>query len=268
MNPTLEKLHDIENNGYQIDFGNVFNHAFDNYKKIALYAGLVLFIFAFIFFVLFFMSFGLYITSLNIESVNNQLIENLEHHKNLDGPMVSMVLSILVLSLVLTPFSAGFYKMSERADKDLEFKFSSMFAYYKSPYFFRIILASILNAIISMLITTMILSLLTMANINQFGIILLSNYLTSFLVYLFTFLTIPLVIFGNLNAIDAIKHSILIVSKQPFVLAGLLITSIIGALVGFMGCCIGLIFTLPFLYSMNYAIYNAIIGVDDTIENE
>ena len=45
MNQTLEQLENIEKNGYQLDFGNVFNHAFENYKKIALYAGLVLFVF-------------------------------------------------------------------------------------------------------------------------------------------------------------------------------------------------------------------------------
>lgn len=49
MNQTEERLLDIEKNGYQIDFANVFNHAFENYKKIALYAGLVLFVFSILF---------------------------------------------------------------------------------------------------------------------------------------------------------------------------------------------------------------------------
>src|SRR6478752_9034169 len=152
MNQTLEKLQYIEKNGYQIDFGNVFNEAFENYKKIALYAGLVLFIFVFIFFALFLMNFGLYLSTLNIDNVNNQLIENLEHQKNLDPTMISMGFSILIICLLLTPFSAGFYKMADRADKNQEFKFSSMFSYYKTPYFFNIIAASILNAIIRTLI--------------------------------------------------------------------------------------------------------------------
>jgi hypothetical protein len=262
MNTIKERLNDIEKNGYQLDFGNVFNHAFENYKKIALYAGLVLFVFSFFFLVFFTMSFGFYLKSLNIDNLNNQLIENLEHQKSLETPMVLMVLSIIILSLLLTPFSAGFYKMSERADKHQEFKFSSMFAYYKTSYFFNIIVASILNALLSMLISTIMLSLLTLVNINQFGFILLANYSVSFFVYLFTFLTIPFIIFGNLKAIDAIKHSFLIVLKQPFVLAGLLILAVIGAAAGLMGCCIAVFFTLPFLYSMNYAIYSAIVGID------
>jgi hypothetical protein len=33
-------------------------------------------------------------------------------------------------------------------------------------------------------------------------------------------------------------------------------------MVGFIGCCIGVFFTLPFMYSMYYAMYNDIIGFD------
>ncbi|MBW4360974.1 hypothetical protein [Flavobacterium taihuense] len=268
MNQTIERLHDIEKNGYQLDFANVFNHAFENYKKIALYAGLVIFIFAFIFTLIYFMSFGLYLKSISLDNVNNQLIENLQHQKSLDAPLVSMVFSILILSLLMAPFSAGFYKMAEHADHDKEFKFINMFNFYRNPYFINIIIATILNAIINMLISTTIISLLNLININQFGLTLLANYSVSFFVYVLTFLTIPLIIFGDLKAIPAIKHSILIVIKQPIVLIGLMVVAIIGAFVGIMGCCIGLFFTIPFLYSMNYAIYTAIVGIDAPQDTE
>ena len=42
---TQERIELIRNQGYSIDFGNIFNHAFENYKKIALYAGLMIFVF-------------------------------------------------------------------------------------------------------------------------------------------------------------------------------------------------------------------------------
>jgi uncharacterized membrane protein YesL len=268
MNSTLERLNEIEKNGYQLDFGNVFNHAFENYKKIALYAGLVLFILIFVLGVIYFMSVGVYLKSLNLENVNKQLIENLEHQKNLDGPLLSLMFSILILSLLLAPFSAGFYKMAEHADKDKEFKFISMFTFYKSRYFFNIIAATILNALISMLLSTAFLSLLNLMQINQLGISMLANYSISFFVYVLTFLTVPLIIFGELKAIEAIKHSFLIALKQPLVLIGLTVVSIIGSLVGLMACCIGLFFTIPLLYSMNYAIYSAIVGIDNPLETE
>jgi hypothetical protein len=47
---------------------------------------------------------------------------------------------------------------------------------------------------------------------------------------------------------------------------GLLIVSGIASLVGFIGCCIGIFFTIPFMYSMYYAIYTSIVGIDS--ENE
>ena len=36
MKSTLDQIEDIKKDGYSIDFSNVFNFAFENYKKIAL----------------------------------------------------------------------------------------------------------------------------------------------------------------------------------------------------------------------------------------
>ena len=47
-----DRIEDIKKNGYTLDFGNVFNLAFENYKKIALYGGLVFFVFAVLFSIL------------------------------------------------------------------------------------------------------------------------------------------------------------------------------------------------------------------------
>jgi len=41
-----EKIEAICTKGYQLDFGTVFESAFENYKKIALYAGLMLLVFS------------------------------------------------------------------------------------------------------------------------------------------------------------------------------------------------------------------------------
>ena len=45
MNTTKDKIEKISTNGYELDFGTVFENAFENYKKIALYAGLMLLVF-------------------------------------------------------------------------------------------------------------------------------------------------------------------------------------------------------------------------------
>jgi uncharacterized membrane protein len=106
------------------------------------------------------------------------------------------------------------------------------------------------------------LSILLDNNIQFIGSIL--SIIISFL----TFLTIPLIVFGKLNAIESIKSSIVIMSKNPLVLWGLLIVAGLFSIVGVFGCGIGLFFTIPFLFSMTYAIYTAIIGFESNDEIE
>jgi uncharacterized membrane protein len=81
-------------------------------------------------------------------------------------------------------------------------------------------------------------------------------------------LTIPFIVFGKLNATDAIKSSCIIMVKKPFDLWALLIVAGLVSIVGIIGCGIGLFFTIPFLYSMTYAIYAAIIGFESNEVDE
>jgi uncharacterized membrane protein len=94
------------------------------------------------------------------------------------------------------------------------------------------------------------------------GIILIDT-LMALAITIFTALTIPLIIFGDLNAIDAIKSSIIIVSKQPFTIILLLFVAGVGSAIGLIGCCIGVVFTIPITYSVNYALYSAILNIEE-----
>lgn len=256
MNQTLEKLQEIEKNGYQIDFENVFNHAFENYKKIALYAGLVWLIFI-ILFVLF--TVVSVVSIIGATELTNQLsVEKLKLENISESNLLYIGGGSLLISCLFSPFQAAFLKMADYGDKDQEFAVSSLFTYYKLPYLKEILVATFLISSISLAQAT----LLSYIKLDYLGSII--NYFIAFI----TILTIPLIIFGDLYAIDAIKYSVKIVFKQPGVLLGLMIVAIIGSFVGFIGCCIGVLFTMPFLYSMNYAIYSAIIGVNNSIENE
>ena len=91
-------------------------------------------------------------------------------------------------------------------------------------------------------------------------------FLALAIVVVFTFLVIPLIIFGNLKVAEAIKGSIIIVSKQFFILLGLIIVAVIMAILGLIGFCIGIFFTIPFIYSMYYTIYKDSIGFDEEAE--
>lgn len=256
MNQTQERLQDIEKNEYQLDFANVFNHAFENYKKIALYAGLVLFVFS----VLFVLFIGASLVSvMGVTAMTRELspeklrIENLSDSNFLIFGGISLIMSCL-----LSPFQAAFLKMAHCGDLDKEFHIADLFGYYRLPYLSEII------------VSTFLISTIGFAQAFLFSYLhfdLLGKIITYFISFI-TLLTIPLIIFGDLKAIEAIKYSVLIIFKQPFVILGLIIVAFIGSLVGFIGCCIGVFFTLPFLYSMNYAIYNAIVGIDNPLEIE
>ncbi|AOW11402.1 DUF2189 domain-containing protein [Flavobacterium gilvum] len=250
MNKTLQRLQEIEKNGYQIDFGNIFNNAFENYKKIAFYAGLVLIIFIILFIVL---VTGILITSVGAETLTGELspeklkLENLSDSKFL----IISIISIITSSL-LSPFQASFFKMALCGDRDEAFHVSDLFTYYKLPYASKIIISTLLISLISLAQAV----LFTFIHFEFLGTVI--SYLISFI----TILTVPLIIFGDLNISDAIKYSIVVVSKQPVVILGLVVVSVIGGLVGIMGCCIGLFFTIPFVFSTNYAIYSGIVGID------
>lgn len=255
MRTTKEKIEEIKNNGYQLDFANVFNMAFENYKKIAIYAGLMIFVFSILLGII---AAGVIIYTFGISGMNEQFLDNLKNENFTGISLLIYFISAIFLTCLLSPFPAGLIKMAHCAEKDEEFHVSTVFEYYRAPYFKELVVSTLVISIVSTLLS----SLFDYTGIKFIG------SLFSMTLSFFTFLTIPLIIFGDLKAIEAIKSSVIIISKQPLTLLGLIIVSIIASMVGFIGCCIGVFFTLPFMYSMYYAIYVSIIGIDTKNEFE
>lgn len=251
MSSTLNQIEEIKNNGYSLDFSNVFNHAFENYKKIALYAGLILLVISII---CSFLGGGILVSLYGINHFNKEFFESLQNQQPEGTTFIIYMVVVAILTAVFSPFTAGFLKMADCADKDETFNFSTIFTYYKSPYFSRIFIATLLISFLSALISI---------GFNLIEVTVIDTLLT-LIISLLTSLTIPLIIFGKLNATDAIKSSIIIVSKQPLILALLFIVAGIASLVGFIGCCIGVVFTIPITYSIKYAIYSAILEIENT----
>jgi len=255
MKPIKDRIEEIKINGYQLDFADVFNHAFENYKKIALYAGLVIFIFSVVIGVLIA---GAIVSLFDVATLNENLLEKLKTETTSVNFILIYMISTVLFTSLISPFQAGFLKMADCGEKDEAFHVSTLFEYYKAPYFKEIFFATLLLSVISISLST----LLNLTGIQAIG--MLTTYTLSFL----TLLTIPLIIFGKLKAIDAIKTSIIIVMKQPLVLLALIIVAFIASMVGFIGCFIGVFFTIPFLFSINYSIYSAIVGIDSESELE
>ena len=256
--PKKDRIEELKTNGYSLDFGTVFESAFENYKKIALYAGLMLLVFSILISIVMLTGLISYIGIEHLEEFGNKMkqlstlkVMPIEVALPLNG-------GLIVFSAIINPFMAGFLKMADCGEKGEEFHISTMFSYYKFPYFFNIVLAVFIISIFGT-------GLAMLLEYSGFGFV---GTVTTLLISFLTFLGIPLIVFEKLNAIDALKSSIIIVSKQPLVLLGLTIVAGIGAALGIFGFCIGIFFTWPFLYSMNYVIYKTIVGIDDETEME
>lgn len=251
MKSTQDRIEEIKTNGYQLDFGTVFENAFENYKKIALYAGLMLLVFSILFGI---SIIGILISIFGIETITNSL-ENGNFRPELFTGNFLLIYTgcIVLLTCIFSPFQAGFLKMADCGEKDEEFHVSTIFEYYKFPYFGSIFLATLIITILSSTLSL----LLQSAGIHFIG------GLMSLLISLLTSLTVPLIIFGNMTALEAIKSSIMIVLKQPLLIFGLIIVAGIASIVGLIGLCIGIFFTIPFVYSMSYTLYYSIIGKED-----
>ncbi len=253
-----DRIEEIKTKGYQLDFGSVFENAFENYKKIALYAGLMLLVFSILLSIILFTGLISYIGIENFEEFGNKM-KQLSTLKVMPIDIaIPLNAGLLLFSGLINPFMAGFLKMADCGEKGEEFHVSTMFSYYKFPYFFNIFMSVIIIGIFS----TGLAMLLESAGLSFVGTV------TTLLISFLTLLSIPLIVFGKLNAIDAIKSSIIIVSKQPLILLGLTIVAGIVSAIGIFGLCIGIFFTMPFMYSMNYVLYKTIIGFDVANEIE
>lgn len=256
MKSIQNKIAEIKTNGYNLNFGDVLDHAFENYKKIALYAGLMLLVFTVLFgFVLV----AVAVSFFDMETITEGLKQESLNSENIPTDFVLIYTLIIVLfTCVISPFQAGFLKMADCGEKGEEFHVSTIFEYYKAPYFIQIILSTFVVTLIGSGLSILL---------DNIGIKFVGSLIAVTLSFL-TFLSIPLIVFGNFKAVDSLKSSILIVLKQPLALMGLLIVAGVASMVGFIGCFIGVFFTIPFIYSMNYAIYSAIIGFDSKSEIE
>lgn len=261
MQTTNKKIEQLKTNGYELQFENVFNKAFENYKKIAVYAGLAILVFGFLLVIV--AGIGI-VGFIGLENINPNSMKQLEAKMLQPECIGNQFIVALIFSSLFSPISAGFLKMADAGTKDTEFKMRHFFSYYKWSYCKELVIATFIITFVS----TGINSVLTYYKVPFVGNLL------SFIIGIFTTLTIPLIIFGKQKAIEALQTSISLSSTQFFTLFLLLLVAFFGSLVGLIGFCIGVLFTIPFTISMQYAIYDEIIGVEneetvvtDSVEN-
>jgi hypothetical protein len=254
MYKTNDTLNDALIKGYDLDFGIVFEKAFENYKKIALLAGVTIILLVILFLALV----GTIIGSLvGINSLTESLTDFSIFNFGIE--YVLLYVGIMVLfSALLSPIGAGFLKMAHLAENNQDFSIGTVFDYFKTAYFKELFFSTLIVSIVNLGISTLL---------EYFAIPILGSII-SYVIAFFTIFMVPLIIFCNLNAIEAIQSSAKLALKQPLIIIGLAIIGFFAIMIGLIGFCIGIFFTLPFWYSLNYTIYNQAVPIDKTSEIE
>ncbi|MEZ0007108.1 putative membrane protein [Flavobacterium sp. 28YEA47A] len=251
---TRERIEEIRHHGYVVEFGDLLSQAFNNYQKIVWITGAGILLLSIVFIGIIIGLAGIFI---GLDAFGRDIADFQIQNFSTAGIIVTIVGGVIAVA-VIKPFYAGILRVAHLADRKEDFDFSTLFYYYKSEYLKEIIIVGVLIGLCSNAISTA----LEMAGYSMIG---------SFISYIFLLLTLfttPLIIFGNLKAIEAIQGSLLLVSKNFFMLLALMLVAVILALLGVFAFCIGIIFSIPLIYSVQYIIYANVIGIEEKNELE
>lgn len=248
MDNTKQRLKDIAENGLNLQMNNVMSEAFAYYKKIVIPASAALMLLTFL------ASIGFSSILLKMYGEDTEaVLEQLQTFSPMNLPLDQIYIYLLVMT-GLTAFSsilmAGFLEMAANAYKG---KRSSLFLAFK--YFINVkgLYLLIIHFVVSIVLSTIVFFL----QMEGLGMVAMAiNWLVNALIVFVT----PLIIFGNLSPIQAVKNSVMVVNKQPFTIILILLFSyfVVGA--GLFFFLVGVFFTIPFLFSVCFALYRQAIG--------
>ena len=123
MPTTKETLDNIRTNGYNIDFGTVFNGAFENYKRIALNAGLAILLMSiFICIAIGLLVVGVIGVAISTESLEQFKVENMSMLW-----LVAYIFCVILFGALMSPINAGLIKMAQCAYQGTDFSVSPVF---------------------------------------------------------------------------------------------------------------------------------------------
>lgn len=262
MKSTVRRLEEIRQSGYPLDLGDAINDIFESYKKIALLAGAVILLLIIVAVVVFG---GLAAVFVGVATLT-ETFTDLGKGVPLSSTFLlgNLVASIIGAGLI-APVSAGIIQMAHNASLNEDFDFGTAFVHYKTEYFKELFISAALITLVGSGLSTFT-QILALNNPSLMIVASIVGWFISVLVPIFTLLTIPLIIFGKLNAMEAIKGSMMLVSKNFWVILLLVIIFSIFAMLGLVALCIGIIFTLPVYYAMQYVIYKKAMPIEETNE--
>lgn len=238
-------MKEFKNKPTKLDIGEQINDAFEIFKKMALTGGLAMLSIYLIISILLFVGIGFFFKPEEFAVV----IRNFHPEKLSFNDQMIYLAAVVLFSALISPFMAGFLKMANDADKKEEVQFSAIFTYVNSPQFIHIFLATAVITLASTGSHMLILHFIS----ERFAFFL--GYLATLSIATLTYLVVPHIIFGHLSFVTAIKASVNQVLSNFFPAILLMLVAFILVVVGIFGFCIGILFTVPFVYIMPYCMY-------------
>lgn len=218
--------------------GSIISHAFEMYKGVFLYALVAMIIYLIADFVI------QSITGLNFYSNYSSFKDfDEDNYRNIlvDTPGSSLYYSFSgLLSILLSPLYVGLIYITNKFNTKASVEFSDLFIGYRQ---------NLGNILLYSLIT----NILLWVSVAMCVIPVLFVYPLFLLGY-------PILLFENANAMDAISKTYNIAKENYGVFLGTAFLGIIISAAGIILCCVGIIFTLPFIYIAMYSIYCAYLG--------
>ncbi|MDF2551606.1 MAG: beta-carotene 15,15-monooxygenase [Chryseobacterium sp.] len=218
--------------------GSIISHAFEMYKGVILYAVVASIIY--------------FIADFIIQSISGfNYWSNFNDFRDLDGdykdysywnkPGVSTYSSFSgVVSILISPLFVGLIYITNKFNTKVAVEFSDLFIGYRQ---------NLGNILLYSLITNIILWISIIMCIIPF-----------FFVYPLFLIGYPILLFENSSAMDALSKTYNIAKENYGVFLGAAILGLIISAAGILLCCVGIIFTLPFITIVMYSTYCAYLG--------
>ena len=220
------------------DTGSIISHAFEMYKGVILYAIVVMIIYIIGDSVIqSFSGFSSYMSYKDFKDFDEDTYREILFNQ----PGMTLYYSFTgLLSVLLSPLYVGLIYIVNKFNTKIPVEFSDLFIGYRQNFG---------NILLYSLITNIIL-----------WISALMCVIPVIFVFPLFLLGYPILLFENASAMDAISKSYNIAKENYSVFLG---TGILAALISISGlllCCIGIVFTYPFVYIAMYSVYCAYLG--------
>lgn len=257
---TAQRIEQIkQKGGYDLSFDTVFTEIFKLYGQSWWQFGLF-YIMIFLFLCCGIFGFITLFSAYNF-SLDNLDVNAIENYSAKIG--VAQVFFGTIVAVVFAPLNVGFFKVLQDLKYEGEFRFQNFFYFYTHRSMLKIMLVGLVVGLFNNTVNYAILSLNIGETVTQ-----LFSILVSLLVFYYTFFVYPLIIFGEASINKAFEISFWLLPMQFLTLFAITICTLLLAISGLLAFCIGILFTVSFMYIGYFVIYDQVIGTDPNLYKE